>query len=262
MRTEPPRAAEGSCATPRWHTNTNQSGFPSDGKVLANGCDNPAGYRRTYPVALLLYEVPTETDAAGAVTARSRFTFRFSREPRPDRCLLGREDLASLSHHTRQPIARAHALRCQRWAPVRMWSLAVHRPRAPRRPLPRPHERARLRLPVGEIPQRRPDHLQPGEKPVDQSELVYRKKSTERGGTRLPGRSGAGGAAGSPWTGWSAGPLATAATSSISSRPAAVALLRRRRNSGSPQLRLLHGTRPFRPIESLPPSSPNLANGP
>ena len=30
----------------------------------------------------MIYEVPTDTDEAGAIKARSRFTFRYQREPR------------------------------------------------------------------------------------------------------------------------------------------------------------------------------------
>ena len=67
----------------------------------------------------------------------------------------------------------------------------LHRPRAPRRHVPHPHERPGIRLPDGEVPERRPDHLQPGEQPVDQPVLVHRQQPAQWSGPHwiLPGRA-------------------------------------------------------------------------
>lgn len=51
-------------------------GFSASGLILFSTALDTA---QTEDVALMLYEVPTDTDAAGAITARSRFTFRFAR---------------------------------------------------------------------------------------------------------------------------------------------------------------------------------------
>lgn len=63
-------------------------GFSAAGLMLFAAVIDP---KTAEDVSLMLYEVPTETDAAGAVTARSRFTFRFEREPRV--CWLDRETM-------------------------------------------------------------------------------------------------------------------------------------------------------------------------
>ena len=65
-----------------------------------------------------------------------------------------------------------------------------HRPRAPGRHVPHPHERPGIRLRTGEVLERRPSHLQPGEQPVDLPVLVHREQPPEWSGPHwiLPGQ--------------------------------------------------------------------------